>query len=273
MDIIDKLNNKFLKQDFTQAKRSLYSEELEKYKGIACNYARMENAISVLSDMHTNISYIYYGGFSKVLGMNDATDAEDKINSIWEENILKQIHPEDLHSKYLQELRFFHFMKHQPQSKRADYYFANELRMRDVSGNYSPALHRLFYIPASFDNSIWLALCLYAPLIFELPNRSVVINSTTGQMIELRKRDDSNILSDREKQVLRLINKGMMSKSIAEMLSISINTVSRHRQEILGKLQVRSSIEACRIAKDLGIIQVEFHSTPNQQPVAADLDF
>ena len=38
------------------------------------------------------------------------------------------------------------------------------------------------------------------------------------------------------------------------MLSISINTINRHRQEILGKLQVKNSIEACRIAKDLKLI-------------------
>lgn len=254
MDIVDKLNSEFLKQDSAQTKRPLYPEELGKYKEIACGYARIENAISVLSDMHNNISYIYYGGFSKVFGMYDITDIEDRINSIWEEKILKLIHPEDLYSKYLQELRFFHFMKHQPKSRRSDYYLANELRMRDVSGNYLSVLHRLFYIPAPSDNSIWLALCLYNPLVFKLSTKSVVINSTTGQMIELEKRNDSKILSDREKQVLRLINNGMMSKNIAEMLSISINTVSRHRQEILGKLQVKNSIEACRIAKDLGII-------------------
>ena len=58
----------------------------------------------------------------------------------------------------------------------------------------------------------------------------------------------------REKQVLKLIDKGLMSKDIAEMLSISIYTVNRHRQEILGKLQVKNSIEACRIAKDLKLI-------------------
>ena len=38
------------------------------------------------------------------------------------------------------------------------------------------------------------------------------------------------------------------------MLAISPNTVSRHRQEILGKLQVKNSIEACRIARDLELI-------------------
>ena len=38
------------------------------------------------------------------------------------------------------------------------------------------------------------------------------------------------------------------------MLSISIHTVSRHRQEILGKLQVKNSIEACRLAKNLRLL-------------------
>ena len=81
-----------------------------------------------------------------------------------------------------------------------------------------------------------------------------MVNSVTGETEELEIKNDLKILSDRERQVLRLIDKGLMSKNIAERLSISINTVSRHRQEILSKLQVKNSIEACRIAKDLGLI-------------------
>lgn len=73
-------------------------------------------------------------------------------------------------------------------------------------------------------------------------------------MMELGGQEDAQILSDREKQILRLIDKGLMSKEIASQLSISVHTVSRHRQEILGKLQVKSSIEACRVAKELGIL-------------------
>ena len=72
--------------------------------------------------------------------------------------------------------------------------------------------------------------------------------------MELDKENNTKILSARETQVLKLIDKGLTSKDIAETLSISRNTVSRHRQEILGKLQVRNSIEACRIAKDLKLI-------------------
>ena len=54
--------------------------------------------------------------------------------------------------------------------------------------------------------------------------------------------------------VAELRNKGKMSKDIAQTLSISINTVNRHRQNILEKLQVNNSIEACRIAKELHLL-------------------
>lgn len=252
MDIVSKLNRELLEQDFLKEQPA--SDELFRYKEIARHYASMEKSIAVLSDMRTNTSYIYYGGFSKILGIEHA-DREGVVYSIWEESILKLIHPDDLHSKYLQELRFFHFMKRQPVGKRFDYYLMNKLRMKNAAGNYLPVLHRLYYmamLPGS--NNLWLALCLYNPLLFDISGKGVVVNAVTGQMNELESNQDSGILSEREKQILRLIDQGMMSRDIAETLCISIHTVSRHRQEILGKLQVRNSIEACRIARDLKII-------------------
>ncbi len=250
MDIVDKLNNEFLKQDFSPDWREQHLDALDKYKKVAFHYACLENGISVLSDMQFNSSYIYCGRFAKDLGV---TDIEGEINSIWEEKILALIHPDDLYDKYLQELRFFHFIKRQSPETRSDYYLVHWLRMKDAEGNYRTVLHRLFYILSPFDHTMWLALCLYNPLSIESLYKGIVVRSTTGEIIRLGK-DDAKILSKREKQVLQLIEKGMMSKAIAESLSISVHTVSRHRQEILSKLQVKNSIEACRVAKDLGII-------------------
>ena len=254
MNIVDELNNEFSKQ------KSLYKvgqqpvTELEKYKQIAMGYAEMENAVSVLSDMHTNVSYVYYGRFSQVFGWNRENGTEEKIDSIWEEKILKQIHPDDLHDKYLQELRFFHFVRRQPKTKRTDFYLANKLRIKDAQGNYQFVLHRLFYVPSPVGGDLWLALCVYTPWLLGFSGKSRVVHSVTGEMMELGGQEDAQILSDREKQILRLIDKGLMSKEIASQLSISVHTVSRHRQEILSKLQVKSSIEACRVAKELGIL-------------------
>ncbi len=61
--------------------------------------------------------------------------------------------------------------------------------------------------------------------------KSIVVNSLTGVLEELTSSTDASILSRREKQVLALIDSGKRSYEIAEILSISKNTVSRHRQE------------------------------------------
>lgn len=251
MDTKDILNKEFFAQDFSKGQP--YTKMLNRYKEIACNYARMENAIAVLSDWRTNESYIYYGGFLQMLGI-DRNVKDSKVASIWEEEIFKIIHPDDLAEKHLQELCFYHFIKRQPKKKRTDYYLISKLRMKNKTGSYISVLHRIFYVSIPTNDTLWLALCLYSPLAFNTPAKCVIINSIDGHVTELEKHNNEKILSAREKQVLKLINKGLMSKEIAEILSISIYTVNRHRQEILGKLQVKNSIEACRIAKDLELI-------------------
>jgi DNA-binding CsgD family transcriptional regulator len=62
------------------------------------------------------------------------------------------------------------------------------------------------------------------------------------------------LLSRREKEILILIGRGKSSKEIAEELSLSIHTVSRHRQNILQKLQVSNSAQAFGIARELHLL-------------------
>ena len=46
------------------------SEKTHFLKTIALGYAVTENAISVLSDLKYNKSYIYYGGMAELLGIS-----------------------------------------------------------------------------------------------------------------------------------------------------------------------------------------------------------
>lgn len=126
--------------------------------------------------------------------------------------------------------------------------------MADKSGNMVDVLHRMHYWYENMSDSIRFGICIYGPLVFSLPAKSIAVNSLTGKWEALTSSNDNNILSPREKQVLALIEQGYTSMNIAGELSISKNTVSRHRQEILAKLQVKNSTEACRRAKQLGII-------------------
>ena len=50
--------------------------------------------------------------------------------------------------------------------------------------------------------------------------------------------------------------KGLSSKEIAAALYISVNTVNRHRQNILEKLSVGNSIEACRAAELMKLLDL-----------------
>ena len=82
----------------------------------------------------------------------------------------------------------------------------------------------------------------------------MVINSVDGTMTEWDKETCKGLLSKREKEILLLIEEGKSSKEIAETLSISVNTVNRHRQNILEKLQVDNSMQACRTARELKLL-------------------
>ena len=57
-----------------------------------------------------------------------------------------------------------------------------------------------------------------------------------------------------KKQILNLIRAGLLSKEIAAELCISVNTVSRHRQNILQKLSVGNSMEAVNAAIAMGLL-------------------
>lgn len=61
-------------------------------------------------------------------------------------------------------------------------------------------------------------------------------------------------LTQRELEILQLIQKGLLSKEIAHNLCISIHTVNIHRQNLLHKLGVQNSIEAINAGLKSGIL-------------------
>ena len=254
MNIINTLNETLLKQPFDkeQNQPTLLSE----YQQIAYRYAKIENSIAVLSDMKSDKSYLYYGRVAIQLGLPEKETTEE-ISSIWEEEIFSKIHPDDLLEKHLLELQFYHLLKNSPASERSNYQVISRIRMLNNSGEYIAMQHRMFYVYSSLQGVLRLALCLYNHIYDNAAFASfygMIVNSETGDVISADMKKCNNILSARELDVLYWIEQGKRSKEIANLLSISINTVNRHRQNILEKLRVKSSIEACKMAKRLSLI-------------------
>jgi two-component system, NarL family, response regulator NreC len=73
---------------------------------------------------------------------------------------------------------------------------------------------------------------------------------------EERKRADADPLSDREREVLRLLALGYTNQEIASTLYISVRTAETHRAHIMQKLRLASRAELVRYALDSGLIDM-----------------
>jgi two-component system response regulator DesR len=63
---------------------------------------------------------------------------------------------------------------------------------------------------------------------------------------------ESDPLTDRERQVLRLAGDGASSDEIAKQLNLSGGTVRNYLSEAIGKLRAANRTEAARIARAKG---------------------
>lgn len=72
-------------------------------------------------------------------------------------------------------------------------------------------------------------------------------------------------LTDREKQVFRLIANGVNTQEISELLYISPKTVAKHRTSIKKKLSLDNPVEMAQYAIRIGILgQEDFAKVPEQ---------
>ena len=68
---------------------------------------------------------------------------------------------------------------------------------------------------------------------------------------------DTMVLTDREMEILRLLDEGQSNRQIANALHISLHTVKNHVHRILEKLQVSNRREAVHLAYNNGWLKVE----------------
>jgi two-component system, NarL family, response regulator NreC len=72
---------------------------------------------------------------------------------------------------------------------------------------------------------------------------------------EARKRAEEDPLSEREREVLRLLALGHTNQEIAKMLYISVRTAETHRAHIMQKLSLRSRADLVRYALANGLLE------------------
>jgi len=99
-----------------------------------------------------------------------------------------------------------------------------------------------------------------------MANRPYLSAVITGTLVEDFVRQTSaqerppvsplQMLTTREQEVLRLLADGKRVKEIAHLLTISAKTVESHRQNIMDKLEIHSTIELTRYALREGLTSI-----------------
>ncbi len=243
------VNDTYLNQAFAgEADRKV----LERCRQTAQAYALAENAIVSMGNNIEDCSYCYFGGLADVLGITQE-ERKPVLPSLYDEFVFSRADADFLAHRHAHELVFIRDMQQLQPKQRNDYFLSDYLRIRDREGMWLWVEHRMFPLASLEDGSFWLCMCVYT-ICRDEGKKPKIVNTRTGEVRILTNEDYATLLSPRELEVLKLIADGLLSKEIAVRLSISINTVNRHRQNILQKLQVDNAIEACKTGRIMGLL-------------------
>lgn len=257
MDILRKeLTEFYLSQELSS--ENLNEIVVEQSRELIEKLVAVTNGCGVLTDASSDICYISTGNCGVQMGISSSVSQRLVIASSDEDLIYERIHPEDLVDKRFLEFEFFKFIDSQPMLEKYHSIAKCTLRMKDKNDQYRLVDNTTQILRLSPRGKVWLILCTYSfssASDMQEGIRPCIVNTFSGDIMRLSfGRQRNSVLSEREKQVLLLIKAGLSSKLIADRLCISINTVNRHRQNILEKLSVANSVEAVAAATLMKIL-------------------
>lgn len=220
--------------------------------------AEITGGCCVITDAASDRCYVYASGLARLMGWEADGSLSRVLDSSDEDFIYNGIHPEDLPDKRLLEYEFFKFVHPLSGRDKLDVKATCRIRIKDKTGQFIWLNNSTQVLCPSPKGKIWLILCCYELSSDQTPGFGIdgrMRNNATGEMkVLIFKERRQHLLTDREKEILSLIKDGKSSKMIAGELGISINTVNRHRQNILEKLSVANSFEAISAAESMRLL-------------------
>jgi len=168
----------------------------------------------------------------------------------------QRIHPDDLVALRSLQIQLFELIYNLQAEEQNSYKHIFEFRGLAPNNEYIRVISQHQLLAITPDNFLLLGIVDISPdQTPDLGIRFRLMNINTGKIVPFSINNNTDIsLTKREIEILQLANSGMFSKDISEKLSISINTVNRHRQNILQKMNADNIIEATAFARKLGLL-------------------
>lgn len=214
---------------------------IDTYKSDFERLSKLSNRCFFIVDLFT-FKYIYTSeNFSDIFGY---MPVGGQTNSVSEELLDSKIHPDDFFEYKKNLFRVGEFLIQKPKNERTDYTHVFELRIQNIQKQYVRVSWERQALETDKSGNLWLMLGTVHVLSDQnsgTGTKSFFLNQKTGERISFDcPKKPLFELTSREKEILGFIQQGLFSKEIANRLSISVNTVNIHRQNILQKMQVNN---------------------------------
>ncbi len=232
--------------------------KLEQHKTLLRQLAQVSNSAVTVFDMHRGEHAFASYNFGELLGYDHAQIAEEG-NAYFD----SRVHPDDFWGLISMGVQMLEFSFEAPVALRGDYKMVNEYRVLGHDDRYVRIIEQHQLLEQDPLGNLWLSMSMIDLSPRQEIDRGVegtILNFRTGESVALEQHvakaqsSDRAVLSDREREILGMIQRGHLSKEISDILSISVHTVNTHRQRILQKLAVGNSMEAVQLASRLGLL-------------------
>ena len=235
------------------AKQHLSANEIdyaiwEQDKVVLQQMSKISRSCSFVVDVYKYRYAFASSNFADILGYDSRKIATLEKQGDYLES---RFHPDDLARLEQLQINLSKFIYSLPHEQRNDYCNIYSFRLMNAKQQYIRVISRQQVLEQSLNGNIEIA-----------PNQTetdqvecTVLNLKNGEMFSPTLVSIPRIhLTQRELEILQLIQKGLLSKEIAHNLCISIHTVNIHRQNLLHKLGVQNSIEAINAGLKSGIL-------------------
>ncbi|MGM9795896.1 MAG: LuxR C-terminal-related transcriptional regulator [Candidatus Aphodosoma sp.] len=121
------------------------------------------------------------------------------------------------------------------------------IRCYPEKNNYSLNAALLEIIACEHDLTLHCQIedCIFVPAVklaeYQLKKKGDAVYADIPKEEKQDKTDKLKLLSEREKDIIACVTKGMSNKEIADALYLSVNTVTTHRRNISNKLQIHTT--------------------------------
>lgn len=224
----------------------------EEKKSLLVEMSRLSQSCIFTVDVYKGRYDFASRNFADIFGFNPNHLYKIRQNG---DLIEEYIHPDDRTRLIEMQLQHSRFIYSLPFENRNDYSQSFQFRMLNRKKQYVNVISRQRVIQQDRTGKAWIVM----GAVDVSPEQALtshvkwsVLNLKTGEVINpLQSPQKENLLTHREKQILHLIQKGLLSKEIAYRLGVSIHTIHNHRKNILAKLHANNAIEAIYLINEI----------------------